>query len=69
MMVNLVLPPCVYRFLPENMFHFTCFNVDDPNDPSVGLMDGQLVIPGALLRREVYVSSYLGDNQDHNVSL
>ncbi|KAJ3986951.1 hypothetical protein F5890DRAFT_1571980 [Lentinula detonsa] len=38
----------------ETMFHFTCFNVDDPNDPSVGLMDGQLSIPGALLRREVF---------------
>ncbi|KAF5361454.1 hypothetical protein D9758_006262 [Tetrapyrgos nigripes] len=38
----------------ENMFHFTCFNVEDPNDPSVGLVDGQLSIPGALLRREVF---------------
>ncbi|KAK7440018.1 hypothetical protein VKT23_017271 [Stygiomarasmius scandens] len=38
----------------ENMFHFTCFNVDDPNDPSVGLVDGQLSIPGVLLRREVF---------------
>lgn len=37
------------------MFHFTCFNVEDPNDPTVGLIDGQLSIPGALLRREVYV--------------
>jgi len=41
--------------MSENMFHFTCFNVDDPNDPSVGLVDGQLSIPGVLLRREVYV--------------
>jgi len=38
----------------ENMFHFTCFNVEDPNDPTVGLIDGQLSIPGALLRREVF---------------
>ncbi len=38
-----------------NMFHFTCFNVEDPNDESVGLVDGQLSIPGVLLRREVYV--------------
>ncbi|KAJ3966608.1 hypothetical protein EV361DRAFT_934394 [Lentinula raphanica] len=38
----------------DTMFHFTCFNVDDPNDPSVGLIDGQLSIPGALLRREVF---------------
>jgi hypothetical protein len=37
-----------------NMFHFTCFNVDDPDDPSVGLVDGQLSIPGNLLRREVF---------------
>lgn len=36
------------------MFHFTCFNVDDPQDPSVGLIDGQLAIPGILLRREVF---------------
>jgi hypothetical protein len=40
-------------FCVDNMFHFTCFNVDDPNDPSVGLVDGQLSIPGILLRREV----------------
>jgi hypothetical protein len=40
-------------FCIDNMFHFTCFNVDDPNDPSVGLVDGQLSIPGILLRREV----------------
>ncbi|KAJ7584841.1 hypothetical protein C8J56DRAFT_949180 [Mycena floridula] len=38
----------------ENMFHFTCFNVEDPNDPSVGLINGELSIPGALLRREVF---------------
>ncbi|KAK0213492.1 hypothetical protein IW262DRAFT_1516552 [Armillaria fumosa] len=38
----------------ENMFHFTCFNVEDPNDPSVGLNNGQLSIPGVLLRREVF---------------
>ena len=36
------------------MFHFTCFNVEDPNDPSVGLVNGQLSIPGILLRREVF---------------
>ncbi|KAH9476914.1 Heat shock 70 kDa protein 12B [Psilocybe cubensis] len=38
----------------ENMFHFTCFNVDDPHDPSVGLINGELSIPGILLRREVF---------------
>lgn len=36
------------------MFHFTCFNVDDPDDPSVGLVNGELSIPGNLLRREVF---------------
>lgn len=36
------------------MFHFTCFNVEDPNDATVGLVDGQLSIPGNLLRREVF---------------
>ncbi|KAG6830525.1 hypothetical protein H0H92_000197 [Tricholoma furcatifolium] len=38
----------------NNMFHFTCFNVDDPHDSSVGLINGQLSIPGSLLRREVF---------------
>ncbi|RDB19633.1 Heat shock protein 12B [Hypsizygus marmoreus] len=38
----------------QNMFHFTCFNVEDLNDPSVGLINGQLSIPGNLLRREVF---------------
>ncbi|KAK2465542.1 hypothetical protein APHAL10511_002434 [Amanita phalloides] len=38
----------------NNMFHFTCFNVEDPNDPSVGLIDGQLCIPGNLLREKVF---------------
>ncbi|TDL26993.1 actin-like ATPase domain-containing protein [Rickenella mellea] len=38
----------------DNMFHFTCFNVDDPDDPTVGLINGELAIPGNLLRREVF---------------
>ncbi|THH09897.1 hypothetical protein EW146_g8542 [Bondarzewia mesenterica] len=38
----------------ENMFNFTCFNVEDPDDPSVGLINGELSIPGNLLRREVF---------------
>ncbi|KAG8787696.1 hypothetical protein FRC15_008371 [Serendipita sp. 397] len=38
----------------DTMFHFTCFNVEDPDDPSVGLSNGQLSIPGNLLRREVF---------------
>ena len=36
------------------MFYFTCFNVEDTDDPSVGLFNGELVIPGNLLRREVF---------------
>jgi hypothetical protein len=36
------------------MFQFTCFNVEDPHDPSVGLFNGELAIPGNLLRREVF---------------
>lgn len=36
------------------MFHFTCFNPEDPHDPSVGLINGELSIPGNLLRREVF---------------
>ncbi|KAI0695313.1 actin-like ATPase domain-containing protein [Cytidiella melzeri] len=38
----------------EKMFHFTCFNTEDPHDPSVGLSHGDLAIPGVLLRREVF---------------
>lgn len=36
------------------MFLFTCFNPEDPHDPSVGLINGQLAVPGNLLRREVF---------------
>ncbi|KAG6334314.1 hypothetical protein ID866_4779 [Astraeus odoratus] len=38
----------------DSYFHFTCFNVDDPHDPSVGLINGELAIPGNLIRREVF---------------
>jgi hypothetical protein len=38
----------------DTMFHFTCFNVEDPDDHSVGLINGELAIPGNLLRREVF---------------
>ncbi|KAG8997245.1 hypothetical protein FRB90_012533, partial [Tulasnella sp. 427] len=38
----------------DNYFHFNCFNVEDPDDPSVGLVNGELAIPGILLRREVF---------------
>ncbi|KAH8114842.1 actin-like ATPase domain-containing protein [Phellopilus nigrolimitatus] len=56
----------------NNMFHFTCFNVDDPDDPTVGLINGELAIPGNLLRREVFdpvVEQVLGllEEQLHRV--
>ncbi|THH28180.1 hypothetical protein EUX98_g6007 [Antrodiella citrinella] len=38
----------------DKMFHFTCFNVDPEDDPSVGLINGELAVPGNLLRREVF---------------
>lgn len=38
----------------ETFFSFTCFNTEDPDDPSVGLINGELSIPGNLLRREVF---------------
>lgn len=40
--------------MADNMFHFTCFNVEDPHAPEVGLENGQLSIPGNMLRREVF---------------
>jgi hypothetical protein len=36
------------------MFLFPCFNPSDTDDPSVGLINGQLALPGRLLRREVF---------------
>jgi hypothetical protein len=42
-------------------FQFNCFNVEDPDDPSVGLINGELTIPGALLRSEVSVIATLAD--------
>lgn len=44
----------LFILITDNMFYFTCFNVDDPDDPSVGLINGELAIPGNLLRREVF---------------
>lgn len=38
----------------DKMFHFTCFNVEDPDDPAVGLVNGEVTIPGNLLRQEVF---------------
>ena len=40
--------------LTDKMFHFTCFNVEDPDDYAVGLVNGEVTIPGNLLRREVF---------------
>ncbi|PFH45983.1 hypothetical protein AMATHDRAFT_157088 [Amanita thiersii Skay4041] len=40
--------------ITDNIFHFTCSNVDGPDDPSIGLIDGQLCIPGSLLREKVF---------------
>ena len=47
-------PLPIIIFLVDSMFHFTCFNVDDPDDPQVGLFNGELSLPGILLRREVF---------------
>ncbi|TFK47219.1 actin-like ATPase domain-containing protein [Heliocybe sulcata] len=38
----------------DKLFYFTCFNVEDTDDPSVGLVNGELAIPGVLLRSEVF---------------
>ena len=47
-------PRVAYLIIIATMFHFTCFNREDPNDPSVGLINGQLCIPGKLLRDMVF---------------
>jgi len=36
------------------LFYFTCFNVGDTDDPSVGLVNGEVAIPGVLLRSDVF---------------
>ena len=41
-------------YLADKMFHFTCFTVDPEDDPSVGLINGELAIPGTLLRTKVF---------------
>ncbi|KAF8150916.1 actin-like ATPase domain-containing protein [Crassisporium funariophilum] len=38
----------------KNFFHFTCFNVEDRDDPAVGLINGELDIPGNMLSKEVF---------------
>ncbi|KIM41571.1 hypothetical protein M413DRAFT_27891 [Hebeloma cylindrosporum] len=35
-------------------FLYPCFNLSDADDPSVGLINGQLALPGSLLRKEVF---------------
>ena len=47
-------PLPIIVFLVDSMFHFTCFNPEDPDDPLVGLFGGELSLPGNLLRREVF---------------
>ncbi|KAM0747875.1 hypothetical protein T439DRAFT_366092 [Meredithblackwellia eburnea MCA 4105] len=38
----------------DTLFRFNCFNIEDPHDPSIGLEYGELAIPGAVLRRDVF---------------
>lgn len=54
--ILLVFSRCPYKclFLADSTFNFTCFNVEDPDDPRVGLINGELSIQGNLLRREVF---------------
>jgi len=47
-------PLPIHVFLVDSTFNFTCFNVEDPDDPRVGLVNGELSIPGNLLRQEVF---------------
>lgn len=37
-----------------SLFRFSCFNPEDGNDPSIGLLSGELVIPGLVIKREVF---------------
>ncbi|QRW14093.1 hypothetical protein RhiLY_13092 [Ceratobasidium sp. AG-Ba] len=36
------------------LFRFNCFSAEDSNNPKVGLVNGELQLPGALLRTEVF---------------
>ncbi|GAA5969837.1 hypothetical protein JCM3765_004591 [Sporobolomyces pararoseus] len=38
----------------DTFFRFNCFQIEDAHDPSVGLENGELVIPGRVLRRDVF---------------
>lgn len=40
--------------MPDSLYRFNCFNVEDGYDPSIGLERGELAIPGHVLRREVF---------------
>jgi hypothetical protein len=41
------------------LFRFNCFNVEDQDEAPVGLLKGELAIPGALLRSEAGSSPVL----------
>ncbi|GAA5889548.1 hypothetical protein JCM5296_005982 [Sporobolomyces johnsonii] len=38
----------------DTHFRFNCFNIEDGYDPECGLENGELVIPGSVLRRDVF---------------
>lgn len=48
------LMPVANLIYKDTLFHFSCFNAVDKDDSSVGLMGGQLRIPGSLLRKHVF---------------
>ncbi|BGP43264.1 hypothetical protein JCM10449v2_007292 [Rhodotorula kratochvilovae] len=38
----------------DTHFRFNCFNIEDSHDPECGLEFGELVIPGSVIRRDVF---------------
>lgn len=38
----------------DTLFRFNCFNIEDSHDPTVRLEYGELVVPGNVLRRDVF---------------
>ncbi|KAK4702662.1 hypothetical protein P7C70_g3563, partial [Phenoliferia sp. Uapishka_3] len=38
----------------DTLFRFNCFNIEDPDDPAIGLEYGEIAIPGHVLRRDVF---------------
>ena len=52
--INLSIMLCWPRPNTDLVFYFPCFNTEDPQDPTVGLINGELCVPGNLLRREVF---------------